>query len=358
MTDNLSARKSQTASLDQVTTLADALELCDVIAQTDLVPRALQGRPANILLVMMMGKEIGLSLAQAVREIYCPPGGMPQMRGRLLLARLRQAGHDYTWEEGGEGAGAYCEFTVIRGDNKREYRARFSVEDAMAAGLVTEKDGRLVALSREGRPLPWMAYRQDMLFWRAVARAVMRAAPEVAMGFDLMEAAPLPEDASAAPAGPLGGMVPAAAAAAGTGPPALAAPPGPGDAAAELAELDEQGRAWQPDAGARDGEAPDGEAPASRQQQRELSEAFAAAGWDPKRHRGTILAACTAYCGRALQSAKDLTSREAAGMLTEMRKMINDGPDDALPVIMADKAEAWRQRLRDSDPDAAEALFS
>ncbi len=352
MSDNLPAvpKRAQVASLDQVTTLSEALELCDVIAQTDLVPKALQGRPANILLVMMMGKEIGLSLAQAVREIYCPPGGMPQMRGRLLLARLRQAQHDYIWEEGGEGLSAYCEFTVIRGDNKREYKARFTIEDAKAAGLVTEKDGRLVALSREGRPLPWMAYRQDMLFWRAVARAVMRAAPEVAMGFDLMEAAPLPDDAASAPAGPLGGTAPGSAAPAGAGPPAPSPAPGPGDTAAELADLDARGQAWT------DGQS--GDEPASRKQQQELSEVFAAAGWDPKRHRGTILAACTAYCGRALQSAKDLKSREVDGMLTEMRKMISDGPEDALPVIMADKTEAWRQRVRESDPDAAEALFA
>lgn len=346
--DTLPARRTFSASLGQMASLADALELCDVIAQTDLVPRALQGRPANILLVWMMGEEIGLSLAQAVREIYCPPGGMPQMRGRLLLARLRDARHDYWWEDGGEGAGAYCEFTLIRSDTKREYKARFSVADAIAAGLVTQKEnGQIVALSREGRPLPWMSYRQDMLFWRAVARAVNRAAPEVAMGFDVMEApAPLPDDASQAPAaGPLGGAV--AAPAPATAPPAL---PEGESAAAELAVLDQQGQAWRPGPDPRD----EADEPASREQQRELADAFAAVGWDPKRHRGSILAACTAFAGRVLSSPKDLTSGEVTGMLAEMSKIT--GSEEAT-VIMADKAEEWRQRVRERDPDAAEALF-
>jgi hypothetical protein len=132
---------------------------------------------------MLLGRELGLSWIQAIRGIYVLPNGQPGLRGTLLLARIRAAGHRYAFSEGDD----FCEFAITRKDEefKVPYTGRFSLEDAKAAGLVREHDGKLVARSRSGEPLPWELYRRDMLQWRAVARGAARGCPELIFGFDL-----------------------------------------------------------------------------------------------------------------------------------------------------------------------------
>jgi len=363
VTENLPARRqAQPVSLDDITDLDQALRFCDVISQSGLLPAALRGKPANVLHLHLMAREMGMSLVQAAREIYFPAGGQPQLRGRYLLARLRKAGHDYWWEETAEG----CTFFIKRGDNPRNYSATFTIADALTAGLVAEQDGEIVALSYEGKPMPWQLWQKDMLFWRAAARAVGRSAPEVAMGFDLMEAAP-PQDPS--PQGPPpspGGPAPAAAAGAAPAPSPPASEPGPSPAlVAELQELDKSYRGPLEQAETRgDAVAAIEEdladmrlpGPASREEQQRLSEEFARFGWLPRKHKTAVLEACTAFCGRPILAASDLTSDEVSRMVTDMAT-VKGADTEAGPVALADRVEVWRQKVREADPDLAGVLF-
>lgn len=164
--------------------MAQAWSIAQVLAQSSMVPGALRGSPQNCLVTMMLGQELGLTWTQATRGIYVLPNGTPGLRGQLLLALIRKAGHRVTFERGDD----WCKCTITRGDEefKVPYEGIFNLEDAKAAGLVTQaKDGRLVARSNSGNPLPWEMYRRDMLQWRAVARAAGIGAPEVIYGFDI-----------------------------------------------------------------------------------------------------------------------------------------------------------------------------
>jgi hypothetical protein len=187
------AETDQLATVDPsqpITNLRHGVLLCDQLSRSDLVPRGLQGKPANIFIVIMAGQEIGLTWPVSLRMIYSPGPGQIGMRGELLLAKLHEAGHEYEWEE---VAGESCTFRLERyagpARKARHYEATFTIEDAIQAGLAKRNtNGEVVALSRENKPLPWMQYSADMLFWRAVSRCVKRAAPEILMGFEVQGA--------------------------------------------------------------------------------------------------------------------------------------------------------------------------
>lgn len=49
---------------------ADAMELAKTLAQSDLIPNHYRGKPANIMAVMIKGRELGLSVMQALTEMH------------------------------------------------------------------------------------------------------------------------------------------------------------------------------------------------------------------------------------------------------------------------------------------------
>lgn len=163
--------------------MAQAWAIAKVLAQSSMVPQALRGSPQNALVTMMLGQELGLTWTQATRGIYVLPNGTPGLRGQLLLALIHKAGHRYTFERTDDSC--TCMITRKDEDFKIPYEGTFTLDDALAAGLVFKKDGKLLARSNSGNPLPWEQYRRDMLQWRAVARAASIGAPEVIYGFDI-----------------------------------------------------------------------------------------------------------------------------------------------------------------------------
>lgn len=184
---NLPARTADLAEImldGPLKNLSQAWAIAKVLSQSTMVPRALQGSPQNCLVTMMLGQELGLTWTQATRGIYVLPNGTPGLRGQLLLAKIREVGHRYTIQHADDS----CTCTISRKDEdfKTPYVGTFNLDDAKAAGLVTQtKEGKLVARSNSGQPLPWEQYRRDMLQWRAVARAAGIGAPEVIYGFDI-----------------------------------------------------------------------------------------------------------------------------------------------------------------------------
>lgn len=180
------------ADLDQ------AYRLAVMLAQSNLVPKALQGSPQNTLIVIMTGLELDLTVTQALRSVYVAKNGMPGLRGEMLLGKLRQAGHDYDYSEPvPEG----CVFRLHRNHEAplagfaqeqcgqgRDYFGSFTQDDALRARLLTrDKEGNLVARSQYGEPMPHESYAPDMMFWRAAARAIRRGAPEITLGFTIAE---------------------------------------------------------------------------------------------------------------------------------------------------------------------------
>lgn len=162
-----------------LTTLDAAWRYAAHLAQSDLVPSELRGKPANVLLVVMKGQRLGLDPATALEEIYVVKG-RTMMSGKVLLAKLREHGHrveklTHTSRE--------CTIRLTRGDTGEQTTETFTVEDAAAARLCQlGADGRVTARSKSGEVLPWEAYTRRMLMWRAVKHAVDFLCPEIRMG--------------------------------------------------------------------------------------------------------------------------------------------------------------------------------
>lgn len=181
--------------------LDEAMTLSKILAVSQLVPWALQGKPADILIIMMYGRELGMRTIQALGAINVIKG-RPSMSAELRVAKTTERGHrvDITctecglpFDQGnhrGDGSHKYdadwtarqCTVMAVRKDNGRTAVVTYTIEDAVQAGLVQIKDGKPWARSQKGERLPWETATRDMLYHRASDRACKMIAPEVAYG--------------------------------------------------------------------------------------------------------------------------------------------------------------------------------
>lgn len=381
---NVPAVREQRVAVDLSKPLADldqALRLADALSQSDLVPRALYGKPANVLHVLMTGQQMGLHWAESIRVIYSPGQGQIGLRGQFLLSRVRQAGHRYTITDGdGE-----CTFKLTRGDTGEEFESTFTIEDAIQGGLATRKsDGTIVALSRDGKPLPWQSWTRRMLRWRAVSDCVGFGAPECLLGFEV-EGAEAPADAQPE-------VVLQPQSSAPPAPDAREAAPGDGQAAQaqQLSELDrrmqenlaavEEAEVVEPEGPADDSPAPatgdggtapppagewgpetappmdrdlpePGQSAAAQAQTQVLAERFTTLGWNPKDYRADVLKACSMFAGRRIGGVRDLTGAEVLKLTAALAAVQRKTKDEThYPVALAEQVEVWREKWAETDP--------
>jgi hypothetical protein len=71
------------------TSISEAMQVAEMLARSGLVPDALRGKPSDILLVMMTGRDLGLSATQSFRAIHCIKG-RPSLSAAYKVARAQQ----------------------------------------------------------------------------------------------------------------------------------------------------------------------------------------------------------------------------------------------------------------------------
>lgn len=159
--------------------LDSAYRYAHALAQADILPQDLRGKPSNVLIVILYGQYLGLPAVIATQVISVVKG-RPQLAGKFLLSKVRQAGHKPVIEHG-DGK---CTVTITRGDTGEVHSESFTLDEAVTAGLCTlTSEGKVRARSMKGEPLPWENYPRRMLMWRALGFCVDVACPEVKMGF-------------------------------------------------------------------------------------------------------------------------------------------------------------------------------
>ena len=146
--------------------------IAQILGKSDIVPKELIGKPANILLVLMFGDEIGLTAAQSLQNVMIV-NGRPSLWGDatmgLCIASSVYEDSKDTFDEKTQTA------TFAAKRRGKDWVVRtFSMADAAKAKL-DKKAG------------PWQEYPKRMLFHRARSWALRDTFPDVLKGIRYFE---------------------------------------------------------------------------------------------------------------------------------------------------------------------------
>lgn len=152
----------------------------DQLSRSSLLPFALRGKPADIMLVVLTGRELQIPPMMAMGKVHVIDG-KASLSSELMMALVLRAGHDIkVVEQTAEVATVACR---RRGDRGEPAHFSFSWEDAMRAGLPDSKRKRPKG---GGSPIPnsgvWYEYPKAMLTARAISMACRATFPDVLMG--------------------------------------------------------------------------------------------------------------------------------------------------------------------------------
>lgn len=167
MTTEIAVRDGQGSWSLAPRSLPEAMEFARLMASSDMVPRDYRGKPANVLLAVQMGADVGLSPMQAIQSIAVI-NGRPALWGDALLAIVQAHPHCEGVEEDydTETDTATC---VVRRRGRRPVVRTWTPEDARRAQLW-------------GKAGPWTQYPQRMLSMRARSWACRDAFPDALRG--------------------------------------------------------------------------------------------------------------------------------------------------------------------------------
>ena len=127
-------------------------KMIDNIANTEMIPAGLRGKPKAIVACILTGREFGLGPMESLRLIDVIDG-KPSPAGELMLRMVKERGHRVKLLELNE---TKCRLAGIRGDNPDDVmEIEFTWKDAERAGLTNKNN--------------WKKYPKHMLYWRAVS---------------------------------------------------------------------------------------------------------------------------------------------------------------------------------------------
>ena len=167
-TNILKSENGEFSNLDQ------AVRLAEMIAKSDLAPAAYKNKPANVLIAMQMGAEVGLAPMQAIQNIAVIKG-RPCVWGDAMLALAQNHPAYVSCGESFDENTMTAACTVTR-KNEKPYTVTFSKADAEKAGL----------WNRES-PSPWAHYPKRMLQMRARGFALRDKFADAMKGLRLAE---------------------------------------------------------------------------------------------------------------------------------------------------------------------------
>jgi hypothetical protein len=151
-------------------TFEQALTFSQYLADSDLVPKDFKGKPANCLIAMQWGAELGLKPLQALQNLAII-NGRPSLWGDAVIALVRGSPLCESVIETDDGTTATCR---VKRRGEAEQVRTFSMDDAKAAGLM-------------GKAGPWTQYPKRMRQMRARAFALRDIFPDVLRGMPIAE---------------------------------------------------------------------------------------------------------------------------------------------------------------------------
>lgn len=154
--------------------------MAEDLATAASMPVALYKKPADVALVLLVGRDIGIKATTAINCIHIIKG-RPTIAANLMRALIKDAGHDIWFEEVSRTSATICahrkEWPV-----ERVSRVTWTLEDAQTAELVKSFDpvtGKVVAADGKN---PWRQYPRAMLKARATSEVARDDFSDVLLG--------------------------------------------------------------------------------------------------------------------------------------------------------------------------------
>lgn len=161
----------------------EAFEIANNLAQSSLIPQAMKGKPADIVVAMAYGAELGLQPLQSLQNIAVI-NGRPSLWGDAVRALVLNSHDLKSLKEWNEGDVFYCEIVrSTRSGGEITITKSFGNADATQAGLL-------------GKQGPWKQYPDRMKQMRAFGFAARDGYSDRLRGFITREEA---EDMPAKP---------------------------------------------------------------------------------------------------------------------------------------------------------------
>lgn len=155
-------------------TIADQMQLASLLSQAKTgLPPAFQNDSGGVLALIYRAMALDIPLMVAADNLVFDHRGNCAMRARLMKALVTvRAGHKLVPVENTDRR------AVVRleyGDGRDPYTVEWTIATAIAAGLIKDKSA-------------WVNYAANMLYWRAMAKAVALGCPEATLGIAIVEA--------------------------------------------------------------------------------------------------------------------------------------------------------------------------
>lgn len=131
--------------------LDEAMKFCDIMANSDLVPKDYRNKPGNIMVAIQLGAELGMTPMRALRCIAVINGRASMWGDEMLAMVLSSPQCEYVDESESTDKEGVCK---VKRKGHPELVSRFTLQDAQKAGLL-QKGGT------------WQAYTARMLKLRA-----------------------------------------------------------------------------------------------------------------------------------------------------------------------------------------------
>lgn len=148
----------------------EAFAFANMLSQSGMVPKIYTGKPADIVIAMQMGSELGLKPLQSLQNIAVV-NGRPTIWGDAVVAICQNSG---LLEDITEVVTDTEAIVTVTRSGQEPHSVTFSMEDAKKAGLANKAG-------------PWTQYPKRMMKNRARAFALRDKFADVLSGFGITE---------------------------------------------------------------------------------------------------------------------------------------------------------------------------
>lgn len=160
--------QDNTLSVFNADALTQAFEFSEKLAQSSIIPQALRNKPADIMVVLQTGIELGLSPMLSLRSVDVIHG-TPALKPQTMLALIRSKCPNALIEITDNGT----DTATVRMARERDYP-----DEAFTSVWTKDRAQTMGLLGKDN----WKKQAITMLRWRAVGEACRMVFPDLIMG--------------------------------------------------------------------------------------------------------------------------------------------------------------------------------